>query len=174
MNTFYLDMDGVVADFDKAAMIYVGYDRDPRSHKWKLEDWIKIRNNKRWFKDLPKTAWADELVDLARQFRDKCGWDLAFLTAIPSGNDFPYAFYDKIVWVQNHYPEIPVMFGPYSKDKRVHCSPGDILVDDRLDNCQAWTEAGGISVRLPYRKNPQEAIEMVKMLLEEQIKNMKH
>ena len=57
----------------------------------------------------------------------------------------PWAFYDKVIWAVKYFPDIPVMFGPHSTDKYKHCQKGDILVDDRLDNCQAWTQAGGIS-----------------------------
>jgi 5'(3')-deoxyribonucleotidase len=66
-----------------------------------------------------------------------------FLTAVPKGNDVPWAFYDKVVWVQNYFPDIPVMFGPFSKDKWQHCKPGDILIDDRKSNIAEWQAAGG-------------------------------
>jgi hypothetical protein len=59
-----------------------------------------------------------------------------------------WAFWDKILWAQERYPDIPVHFGPYSEDKQKHCVPGDILVDDRPDNCQSWRDAGGIAVRV--------------------------
>jgi hypothetical protein len=38
------------------------------------------------------------------------------------------------------------MFGPYSKDKHMHCQPGDILIDDRLSNVEEWRTAGGIAI----------------------------
>lgn len=164
MKTFYLDMDGVVADFDAAAKEFIGFDKDPDSHRWALDDWVKIRENTRWFKDLPKTPWADQLVEMARKFRDDHGWQLLFLTAIPKGNDFPWAFYDKMLWVNGRYPDIPVHYGPYSTDKQFHCKPGDILVDDRLDNCQQWKDAGGHSIRLLYR-DPQPALNEVASIL---------
>ena len=43
---------------------------------------------------------------------------------------------------------LPVHFGPYSEDKKKHCIAGDILVDDRPDNCQSWKEVGGVAVRV--------------------------
>jgi len=174
MKTLYIDMDGVVADFDKAAMEFIGFDRNPKDHKWKPEEWARIRNCERWFRDLPKTLWADELIDLSRQLRDQCGWRLLFLTAIPAGNDFPYAFNDKILWAQKYYPDITVHFGPYSKDKQSHCKPGDVLVDDRIDNCQQWQDAGGTAIRLLYRVDPMEAVSKLRQLVENEIKNKTH
>jgi hypothetical protein len=165
MKTFYLDMDGVVADFDAAAHQLIGALPANGSHRWGNEDWQKIRSSERWFRDLPKTPFADELVELARQFRDQHGWRLLFLTAIPRGNDFPWTFYDKMLWTQTHYPDIPVHFGPYSTDKKIHCKTGDILVDDRLDNTTEWREAGGHAIRMIY-KNPTPALDEVRSTLE--------
>ena len=46
--------------------------------------------------------------------------------------------------VNEHFPNIPVFFGPFSYDKYRHCaSPEDILIDDRTSNCEEWISAGG-------------------------------
>jgi hypothetical protein len=39
------------------------------------------------------------------------------------------------------------MFGPFSKDKYVHCHAGDVLIDDRTSNCEEWRAAGGIAIQ---------------------------
>ena len=70
-----------------------------------------------------------------------------FLTAVPRNNDVKWAFYDKMIWASNYFPDIPVMFGPYSHDKHVHCQPGDVLIDDRTSNCTEWRRAGGIAIQ---------------------------
>jgi hypothetical protein len=72
---------------------------------------------------------------------------LMFLTAVPKGNDVKWAFYDKVNWATTHYPDIPVMFGPYSHDKHVHCKLGDVLIDDRTSNCEEWRHAGGVAIQ---------------------------
>lgn len=158
MTTLYLDMDGVVADWLAGATRIIGYELSDPNAMYPNEDWAKIRAEKRIFRNLPKTKRADELVALARQFRDELGYDLRFLTAIPHNNDVPYCFQDKIEWVQEYYPDIPVFFGPYSVDKWRHCSPGDILVDDRLDNCTTWTEHQGRAIRVAKLCNLDSAI----------------
>jgi 5'(3')-deoxyribonucleotidase len=83
------------------------------------------------------------LVDACRQFAQARGINLFFLTAVPKGNDMHWAFYDKVNWVELYFPDIPVMFGPYSHDKQVHCTPNDILIDDRTSNITEWNAAGG-------------------------------
>ena len=165
MNTIYLDMDGVVADWETAAAELVGYRSEYPEKPYPPEDWDRIRNHKRIFRNMPKMPQADELVTLARKFRDELGWELLFLTAVPHYNDIHWAYYDKVMWATERYPDIPVHFGPYSQDKRNHTKPGDILVDDRLDNCNGWKDASGLAVRVT--KDYQLALDQVAELLSE-------
>jgi hypothetical protein len=151
MTTLYLDMDGVLADFNAQARIVLGAapqeeQAAAQAGRWPQEHWLKLRSVKNFYRILPKTDIADQLVSVARRFRDELGWDLTVLTAIPRHNDVPEAFQDKVLWMQEYYPDIPVHFGPYSKDKQAHARPGDYLVDDRRDNCSEWTQAGGIAI----------------------------
>lgn len=147
-NTLYLDMDGVVADWNAGVFQILGYTLKNHNDHYPDEDWEKIKNNARLYRDLPLTKNADELVNLARKFRDQLGWDLNFLTAVPHGNDVPWAFYDKFTWAQKYFPDIPVHFGPYSKDKWKHCKAGDILVDDKPSNIVEWRKAGGVTIEV--------------------------
>ena len=153
-------MDGVVADWVKGAAEIVGYDlTDPNQH-YPDHDWQKVRNSERMFLNLPKMQGADELVTVARRFRDELDWQLMFLTAIPHYNDIHWAFWDKTLWAQSRYSDIPVHFGPYSEDKQQHCQPGDILIDDRPDNCARWQSTGGVAVRVSPNAVPRATQEL--------------
>lgn len=143
--TIYLDMDDVVADFKAYAHAVLG--KPQQDEKWPHEDWVRLRDNPRLYRDLKPTPESTALVDYCRNLRDQQGVDLMFLTAVPKGNDVPWAFYDKVLWAQQYFPDIPVMFGPFSKDKHVHCKAGDILIDDRTSNCNEWRAAGGFAVQ---------------------------
>lgn len=151
-NTFYLDMDGVVADWESAAAEFLGRPmRDPDTlthYRNTVEEWARIKTQTRFYRTLPLMQRVEELVHLARQYRDTLGWQLLFLTAVPAKDDIHWAFYDKVLWAQDHFPDIPVHFGPHSYDKFKHCSAGDILVDDRPDNCAQWREAGGTAFKV--------------------------
>ncbi len=145
MTTLYLDMDGVVADFDDYAERILG--PLPGHHGiYPEEQWNKIASNPRLYRELKKTSYADRLVEECRDLAATKGYDLLFLTAVPKGNDIKWAFYDKMVWAQLLFPGIPVHFGPYSLDKWRHCQPGDILIDDRPSNIAEWRVAGGIAI----------------------------
>jgi len=151
-NTFYLDMDGVIADWDAGAAEILGGPLREKllngHYKNTAEEWLKLRSHDRMYRDLPLMPHALELVALARSYRDQLGWELKFLTAVPKNDDMPWAFYDKCMWALARFPDIPVMFGPHSTDKYKHCKPGDILVDDRSDNCASWRAAGGLAVHV--------------------------
>lgn len=146
-------MDGVLADFNaKARQVLRATAQDEsdaaQRGRWPDEEWRRLKYIPNFYRILPKTDIADRLVDLARKFRDELGWDVRILTAIPKNNDMPDAFQDKMEWMQEHYPDLRVHFGPYSKDKQSHARPGDYLVDDRTDNCNQWREAGGIAIKV--------------------------
>lgn len=159
MPTLYLDMDGVLADFNALARQTLRAttqdERDAAARgRWPQEEWNKLKTVPNFYRILPKTDIADELVNLARQFRDELGWNIRVLTAIPKNNDMPDAFQDKMEWMQEYYPDIRVHFGPYSKDKQHHARDGDYLVDDRVDNCREWTVAGGRAVKVNDSDRP--------------------
>jgi 5'(3')-deoxyribonucleotidase len=137
-------MDGVVADFDEYAMRIL--DVPPSQGIYPEDIWNKLAENKRIYRDLNKTPYADELVAECLDFALTKDIEIMFLSAVPKGNDIKWAFYDKVIWAQNFYPNIPVMFGPFSKDKWRHCIAGDILIDDRQSNVDEWLSVGGIAI----------------------------
>jgi len=170
MPTIYLDMDGVVADFDTTARAIMRatleeqHQANEQGH-WPDAKWREVLKHQDVFRILPKMPRADELVNLAKQFRDELGYELRMLTAIPGKNDFPEVFQDKIDWMSEHYPGIRVCFGPYAADKQFHCkSPRDILVDDRPSNIEEWRARGGIAVHVT--KHYEQALQELRGLLE--------
>jgi len=146
MATIYLDMDGVVSDFDGYAEPIVGF-RTLGGVRYDQEGWALISANQRVYRDLAEMPEAQRLVkEVCQLARDK-GMDVGFLTAIPRQNDVPWVFHDKINWINARWPDIPVFFGPYSSDKQVHCkSPNDVLIDDRPSNIEEWRAAGGKAI----------------------------
>lgn len=137
-------MDGVVADFDEYAFRTLGF--PPSDGIYPNDKWQQLAKNPRIYRDLIKTPYADRLVTECKDFALAKGYELHFLTAVPKANDVKWSFYDKVLWAQQHFPYIAVMFGPYSKDKWHHCQPGDILIDDRESNIIEWRAAGGIAI----------------------------
>ena len=65
MTTLYLDMDGVIADFDEYAFRTLGL--PPSEGVYKQEDWVKLAANPRIYRDLVKTPYADDLVAYCKE-----------------------------------------------------------------------------------------------------------
>lgn len=144
MKTLYLDMDGVVADFDGYAYKVLGV--PPSGGIYPDDVWTKLAANPRIYRDLMPTKYAGELYQECVKLCLKNDYNWAFLSAVPKGNDVKHAFQDKVEWAQKYFPGVTVFFGPYSKDKHHHCQPGDILIDDRRSNIEEWNAAGGIGI----------------------------
>jgi hypothetical protein len=141
----YLDVDDVLADWMATARAIV-------NRSWEYgeripdADWDKVKAKKRFYRDLPLKEGARELYNYCKQAVDQGrAENLFFLTALPHGNDAQFAVYDKVHWCDENFPGTPMFIGPYSHDKWQHCKPGDILIDDRVSNCEEWQRAGGHS-----------------------------
>lgn len=151
-RTVYLDVDGVVADFWAYATKVGDYDTPLRDGEdfYDLIPWDRFDD--RFYSELPLMKDAIELFDQIEVLCKHSGLNLIFLTAIPDINweekpHVQYAFYDKVKWVEKHFGDTPVFFGPYSKDKHLHCKQKqDILIDDRESNVQEWEDVGGIGI----------------------------
>lgn len=159
MKRIFLDMDDVVADFDRYARDIVGHSMLGEA-QYSDQDWQKITADPRLFSRLDVCPGAHDFVaEVGRMARDT-DRELLFLTAIPHDNDTPWAAWDKINWAKQHFPGIPVWIGPYSRDKQHHARPGDILIDDRDSNVQEWAAAGGIAIQ--YHGDPDEVLNKLK------------
>ena len=146
MRKIYLDMDGVVADWRTAAEALLKTRIDQYGERIPKDEWDKIKNASRFYRFLPLMPGAHELVYYCqRREADKQIEGVYFLTALPHDYSMPYTAQDKVWWAHQHFPNIPVFFGPFSHDKCRYCEPGDILIDDRHSNCHDWRAVGGLA-----------------------------
>ena len=143
----FLDLDDVVADWIGAAKIHLNLDW-PWTRGGPMipqADWDRLCFHDRFYRDLPVAEGGHDLVRWAVDFAKKNDMEAAFLTALPLDGRVPFCKQDKIHWVNTHFPHVPLTFGPYPQDKQKHCQPGDILIDDRPENCEQWRAVGGIA-----------------------------
>jgi len=139
-------MDDVVADWYGAAQEFLQLKYNERQERIPEEDWQRLKAHSRFYRHLPLKAGARQLVAACeRLVSQRRADEVRFLTALPRNDDMPWAVNDKVYWARDHFPTIPVFIGPYSSDKWRHCQPGDILIDDRTDNCEQWIKAGGLA-----------------------------
>lgn len=134
----FLDLDGVMADFERGYEIMYGH--HPHS-KQDRDMWRTINSNPDHWDSLPIMPGAMRLWAVIAQFKP------TILTGCPSGG-YKMAVEGKRGWCAREFgPEVAVITC-MSRDKQKHMiAPGDILIDDMSKNCNRWTEAGGVAIQ---------------------------
>lgn len=163
-KTIFLDMDGVVADWMTFVRDIVGREL-PEGQRWPDEDWRKLVQVQRIYRDLPVLPYAQDLVARVLTLAIRFDYNVKFLTAVPKRNDFPYAFEDKVHWANRHFIGIPVWFGPYSQDKKNRAAPGQVLIDDRITNITEWRDAGGYGIH--HKNDPVATLQNLRDFLQQ-------
>ncbi len=151
-----IDMDGVVADFDRFAFEVLGRETGWNRPTITPSEWAKLAAIPNFYQQLPVIEASKEFVQTIKKVVKQIADDteieiqIRFLTAIPKKtksadgwDGMPTAEQDKRIWAEKHFPGIPVEIGPYSQDKKKWCSDGDILIDDKDSNIYDWFAAGG-------------------------------
>lgn len=121
----YIDMDGVVADFDKAANEKIpgfsSFNKDERDSKLDLH----LENDKEFFHDLEPIHGAVESVTILSNF-----YEIYFLST-PMWS-VPESFTGKRLWVEEHFGKFATkrLILTHRKDLNI----GDYLIDDRIHN----------------------------------------
>jgi hypothetical protein len=138
MNHLFLDCDGVLADFDKAAeQIFQQNSREAEDALGTDEFWKRLRRHEDFYGSLPLLADAMELYNAVAHLKP------IILTGCPIGG---WSEPQKVAWAKRHFPGVPIITCR-SKEKWLHLKHrGDILVDDYLKYQHLWEKAGGIFV----------------------------
>lgn len=140
----YNDMDGVYVDMD----MFIKTQLSPAARGNDAIMWPELQAIPNVYQKMKPTPYARKLWQAVMA----TGLARKMLTAIPRVTSIPSAEADKNAWVDAYKDKVfcgerpPVLIGPYSKDKWKHCQSGDILIDDRADNCAAWETAGGLAI----------------------------
>jgi hypothetical protein len=136
--TLYLDLDGVLADFDKAAGNALGTDNIYKyEFVWgQAKFWEKLSIDDDFFGELELMPDAWELLGAVEHL------DPIILTALPFTNA-EAVDRQKREWVGDNLGWNYEVITCQTKDKPNYCKPGDILIDDRAINRDRWIEKGG-------------------------------
>lgn len=151
----YLDMDGVLADFEHAVLRagiegphdYVQRERETWTFTEQERD-ERVRElmaDSMFWRNLPVMAGARELLAVAHSL---AGQHLFVLTALPSNEKTRnMVAYEKTAWMAHAlgFPPTNVITCQRT-EKRLHAAPGSILVDDLHKNCDEWAAAGGTTI----------------------------
>ena len=158
MRRIFLDMDGVLADFDGFFLSSFGIATKDVTKK---EMWKAIHGHDEFFYNLPAMEGAFDLFDHASEFAG-FGVNPIVLTSAGSSN-FMHVAQQKRKWIQKCFGDITVIAVREGADKAAMVqNKGDILVDDWRKNCDAWEAVGGLAVKY---ENATQAIADLESLL---------
>lgn len=159
IETVFLDVDGVLADFHSAACLH--YQLDPQEHvghhalheglglNWHqfiLE--LELENPSFWL-NLDSLPWAKNLI---RFLLNEISEDLVFLS---SGGSSLYSAAQKEVWLhclltEMKFPRFPLIV-THRKYLLSHSTA--LLVDDHESQINAWKRRGGKALLFPSPSN---------------------
>lgn len=148
---YFLDLDGVIIDWDRAVQEFHGLEYQPPQHWNDVFDivglhgpdfWEPIDNAEFW-ENLPMFSWAESLLAMMEN-RHVC------LLTSPTIGAAGY----RQNWIQKNLPN-------YFYEKRYliglakpYCArPNAVLIDDSTNNCEGFKECGGEVILFPQPWN---------------------
>jgi hypothetical protein len=130
---FFVDMDGVLADFDAHHEAVFG----TRSNKDADNvDWSAVNAYPDFHFDIPPMADMLALWNFVLPFKP------IILTGVPAS--ISIAANNKVRWVRKHLGDNVEVRCCLSKEKWLHADPGDILIDDWEKYKHLWEGTGGV------------------------------
>lgn len=137
----YVDMDGVLANFEQ------GYDDIVGGRaQWpsKADDdafWNPIIDTPNFWRNLKPMPDYRELWAYVSQH------DYVAVLSSPGTHDRSRAIVEKREWLHHHLGYSTNVVFKHSKDKQHFACPNSILIDDYGANVRRWIEAGGIGIK---------------------------
>ena len=141
----YIDMDGVVVNFDDHFEAVHGVQPEVVGEEnfWKVFD-TKADG---FFRDCPPYEGHLRFIEAIQEVAEHYGYGVEMLTALPRRSKHPKAADEKQDWMHMHgLSHVKMNVGPYAIDKQKWYKDGDILIDDKLLNIQQWRGKGGIGI----------------------------
>ncbi len=135
MTQVFVDLDGVLADFDSHHHAVFGIMPDKTNDN---VDWAKVRSIPGFYADIPLMCDALRLWNFLKMYLEK---PAIVLTGIPKSVEEAAA--NKTAWVARHLGADVEVRCCRSSEKCTHAAPGDILIDDWTKYQHLWIAKGG-------------------------------
>jgi 5'(3')-deoxyribonucleotidase len=173
IRSVYLDMDGVIADFDAGWRRRLGavagmqpfidrYDRlyEGRKRPWRFWEQLSMTDFQFWSQLEDREFWAGlpwtgDGREIYSALCDLFGESNIWLLTAPIPD--PECYAGKFEWVRRHLPNMKDRLIT-TGHKRLLARPDRLLVDDSDDHTVQWSIAGGRAVRIPRPWNSLHAL----------------
>ncbi|MBP3195035.1 MAG: hypothetical protein J6M05_05160 [Cardiobacteriaceae bacterium] len=165
VEKIYIDLDGVLADFDGGVLKFCGYKLPdynlPREKVFNEKLWQDLSQVPNFYRKLELILGAKELFNFAVE---KFGNKVEILSAIPRPEkNILNATEDKIAWCREYLSADIKVNLCYREEKQAFCLGKEyFLIDDLKRNIQEWENSGGTGILFI---NPEQTISQLKNLL---------
>lgn len=148
MTQLFLDVDGVLADFDGGVVRLTGLTPEQlEAQRGRGGFWKALARAEGFYANLDPLPGAEDMVEQLRHLKP------ILLTGLPLGK---WAAPQKRKWAQRHFPDLKIVTC-MARDKWRYARPGDVLVDDREKARNPWVEQG--KGRFVLHRSPETTLE---------------
>ena len=142
ITKIYLDMDGVIADFDKRYKeLYKIAPRDADTYKT-FDKFFTTFIAERQFATLDLMPDALALIEYLKAL----SVPTEILSSTSSEKRDAEIREQKVEWLHKHNIHFPINLVPGKRLKRNFSNPSSILIDDTAQNIDQWRAEGGIGI----------------------------
>lgn len=137
INQVYLDMDGVLSDFDLETV-----DKLKSQNKWQNDEFPKFVD-KKGFEHLPMIPDAKLLID----FLKNTGVKICILSSAgDAGDRYKEIVRQKKAWLKKQGIDFPAIIVENKDLKQDYAKKHALLIDDTKQNCKQFKNTGGRAI----------------------------
>ena len=140
INKIFVDMDGVLADFDSRFVELFGHPPSESRNKFG-QHWRTLVDDKH-FENFDLHEGATELVEFLNSVKHRA--DIAILSSSGGFKDHASVQSQKIKWLCKNNIAFPAIIVPGRWYKKGFASITSFLIDDTKDVCEDFEFAGGL------------------------------
>lgn len=160
IKQIYLDMDGVLSDFDKQCKLLFKIDE---SYTGTIEEYSKMIGKTKFWNTLrnAENFWSsmEPITDSIESFKQLCKLYPITILSSPDKGD-PKCIPQKNKWIDEHLgTTVPRIF---ESKKYKYAKATNLLIDDMPKNTEPWVDHGGVVILFKDWKSTLEQVNKYK------------
>ena len=153
IEKIYVDMDGVIADFEKRYVSLFGHVSESKRRSLFVQNFIGFIADEN-FVTLELMPDARRLIT----FLDSLDIPKEILSSTAHPDNYDEISRQKNLWLNTHNIAWKQNFVPGKQHKYKYATPNSIIIDDTLSVIYDWNKAGGIAI---HHKNAHNTISLL-------------